>query len=67
MKAQLIQLHHKYALMKRGVIESVNDILMTVCDLEHTRHRSPVNAILMNDKGLWHNKNNDSESKVIVH
>lgn len=46
MKAKLIQLHERYALMKRGVIESVNDILMTVLDIEHTRHRSPVNAIV---------------------
>ena len=30
---------------KRAVIESVNDILMTVCDIEHTRHRSPINGI----------------------
>lgn len=45
MKNQLMPLHEKYQLMKRGVIESVNDILMTVCDLEHTRHRSPANAI----------------------
>lgn len=31
-------------LFKRGVIESVNDILMTVFAIGHTRHRSPVNA-----------------------
>jgi len=30
---------------KRAIIESVNDILMTVCDIEHTRHRSPINGI----------------------
>ncbi len=46
MKARLIPLHERYALMKRGVIESVNDILMTVCDIEHTRHRSPINAMV---------------------
>lgn len=45
MKNQLVPLHEKYQLMKRGIIESVNDILMTVCDLEHTRHRSPANAM----------------------
>ncbi|RFS17211.1 hypothetical protein D0T08_05365 [Emticicia sp. C21] len=27
------------------MIESVNDILMTVLDIDHTRHRSPINAI----------------------
>ena len=31
--------------LKRGIIESVNDILMTLCDIDHTRHRSPINAI----------------------
>lgn len=34
----------KMMLLKRGVIESVNDILMTVFDIDHTRHRSPINA-----------------------
>lgn len=45
MKAALLPLAEKYQLMKRGIIESVNDILMTVQDIEHTRHRSPVNAM----------------------
>jgi len=31
-------------LKQRAVIESVNDILTSICDLEHTRHRSPFNA-----------------------
>ena len=29
---------------KRAVIESVFDILGSICDIEHTRHRSPANA-----------------------
>lgn len=29
---------------KRGIVESTFDILMTVCDIEHTRHRKPINA-----------------------
>lgn len=45
MKNALMPLHEKYRLMKRAMIESVNDILMTVCDIDHTRHRSPINAI----------------------
>lgn len=45
MKAALLPLAEKYQLMKRGIIEAVNDILMTVQDLDHTRHRSPVNAL----------------------
>ena len=31
---------------KRAVVESVFDILGTVCDIEHSRHRSPVNAAI---------------------
>ena len=45
MKNKLMPLEDKYQLFKRGVIESVFDILMTVFDLEHTRHRSPQNAM----------------------
>jgi hypothetical protein len=43
MKNRLMDLQEKWWLKKRGVIESVNDILMTVCDIDHTRHRSPFN------------------------
>lgn len=33
-------------LMKqRSVIESVNDILVTVCNVEHSRHRNPFNGL----------------------
>lgn len=66
MKSQLIQLHHKYALMKRGVIESVNDILMTVCDLEHTRHRSPLNAMVHMNASLVAYNYLDQKPTVII-
>lgn len=45
MKNILVPINEKFNLKKRALIESVNDILMTVFDLEHTRHRSPINAI----------------------
>ncbi len=45
MKNKLMPLQEKYQLFKRAVIESVFDILMTVFDLDHTRHRSPQNAM----------------------
>jgi hypothetical protein len=45
MKNKLLSLKDKLMLRKRAVIESVNDILTSVFDLEHTRHRSPVNAM----------------------
>lgn len=46
MKNALMQLADKFWLRKRGVIESVNDLLMTVFDIDHTRHRSPWNAVI---------------------
>lgn len=45
MKNKLMDMSERMWLCKRAIIESVNDILMTVCDIEHTRHRSPVNAV----------------------
>jgi Transposase DDE domain len=45
MKNKLMSTAEKLALKKRGVIESVNDLLMTICDIDHTRHRSPINAL----------------------
>jgi hypothetical protein len=45
MKNKLMDLTDRLWLLKRAVIESVNDILMTVCDVDHTRHRSPINAL----------------------
>jgi hypothetical protein len=45
MKNKLIPLSQYMKLRKRAVIESVNDILMTVFDIDHTRHRSPINAL----------------------
>jgi len=46
MKNVSMRLDEKINLKKRAVIESVNDILMSVFDIEHTRPRSPVNAIM---------------------
>ncbi len=52
MKNTLLTLSDKYWLCKRAVIESVNDLLMTVFDIDHTRHRSPWNAIIHAIAGL---------------
>lgn len=43
-KDKLSLIDHQYYLRKRALIESVNDLLVTVCDLEHSRHRKPENA-----------------------
>lgn len=41
MKNKLLSLEDKLLLKKRGLIESVGDILKNHMDLEHTRHRAP--------------------------
>jgi hypothetical protein len=45
MKTQFIPLAQRLPLKKRAVIESVNDILTSVLDVEHTRHRNRFNAL----------------------
>lgn len=45
MKNAIMHMNDKLWLKKRAVIESVNDILMTVFDIDHTRHRCPWNAV----------------------
>ncbi len=52
MKNKLMLFSDKIKLKKHGLIESVNDLLMTVFDIDHTRHRSPVNAIAHAFSGL---------------
>lgn len=52
MKNQLVELDDKLRLKKRALIESVNDILMSVLDIDHTRHRSPINALVHTIAGL---------------
>jgi len=44
MKKKPIENKYNLLIDKRAVIESVFDILGTVCDIEHSRHRSPINA-----------------------
>src|SRR3989339_246274 len=46
MKNRLMHINDKLMLGKRGVIESVIDILKNIGDIEHTRHRSPANAFV---------------------
>lgn len=44
-KSKLMTLQERYMLLKRPIIESVNDIFTSVFDLEHSRHRNPNNAL----------------------
>ena len=52
MKLKLLNLMDKILLRKRALIETVNDQLKNVCQIEHTRHRSPINAFVHLIAGL---------------
>ena len=47
MKSQSLTATDKILLRKRAIIESVNDELKNICQLQHTRHRS-INGFLFN-------------------
>lgn len=67
MKNKLMDIKEKLNLKKRGVIESVNDILMTVFDIEHTRHRSPINAFTHMLAALVAYSFYDKKPSVFIH
>ena len=46
MKNQLLSLTDQLLLRKRAIIESIIDQLKNISQIEHTRHRSPVNFIV---------------------
>lgn len=46
MKNKLMPLFDKLLLRQRALIECVNDQLKNVSQIEHTRHRSPINGIV---------------------
>jgi Transposase DDE domain len=46
MKNKLMPMIDKLLLRKRALIETVNDQLKNICQLEHTRHRSKVNFLV---------------------
>lgn len=50
MKGHIMELKDKLLLRKRAIIETINDELKNLCQIEHTRHRS-VNSFVMNILG----------------
>ena len=46
MRNVLLPLADKLLLRKRALIESINDQLKNICQIEHTRHRSPLNFLV---------------------
>jgi hypothetical protein len=51
MKSKALSNEEKILLRKRSVIETVNDELKNVCQVEHTRHRS-ISGFLLNSRAL---------------
>ena len=43
MSERILAYTDKLLLRKRAIIESVNDQLKNICQIEHSRHRSPYN------------------------
>jgi len=54
MKNSLMTMADKILLRKRSVIETVNDELKNICQVEHSRHRSLANFITNLLVGIWH-------------
>ncbi len=52
MKNTLVKMIDKVLLRKRAIIESVNDQLKNICQIEHSRHRSPFNFLVSLLAGL---------------
>nr|WP_258003766.1 transposase [Fischerella thermalis] len=52
MKNRLLKLIDTILLRKRAVIESVNDHLKNICQIEHSRHRNPFNFLVNLMAGL---------------
>ncbi len=46
MRHVLMPLADKLLLRKRAIIESINDQLKNICQIEHSRHRSPLNFLV---------------------
>ena len=52
MKNKLMNMQDKLMLKKRGIIESVIDLLKNSCTIDHTRHRSKTNFLVNLFSGL---------------
>jgi len=46
MKNALMLIHDKIVLRKRAIIETINDQLKNICEIEHSRHRAVHNFVM---------------------
>jgi hypothetical protein len=52
MKNKLMVMTDKLLLRKRSIIETINDQLKNISQIEHSRHRSPINFLVNLVSGL---------------
>ena len=52
MKKKMLSAFEKFFLYQRSIVETVIDQLKSICHIEHTRHRSPVNFLVNLVSGL---------------
>lgn len=52
MKNSLMNINDKILLRKRALIETINDELKNICQIEHSRHRSVINFVTNATAGL---------------
>ena len=52
MKNKLMDIQDKFLLRKRAIIETINDQLKNISQIEHSRHRSPANFLINLLSGL---------------
>jgi len=46
MKNKLIELDEKILLRKRSLIETINEQLINICQIEYARHHSPLHFVV---------------------
>src|SRR6266581_111875 len=52
MRNRLLDVSDKLLLRKRAIIETINDQLKNICQIEHSRHRSPIHFLVNLVAGL---------------
>jgi len=52
MKKKMLSAFEKFFLYPRSIVETVIEQLKSICHIEHTRHRSPVNFLVNLISGL---------------
>jgi hypothetical protein len=67
MKNRLITLLYKILLRKRALIETVNDQLKNICQIEHSRHRSVLNFMVNLVSGLIAYSYRDKKLSLKLH